>query len=150
MEYKVMSEDEAKQICTWKYPNEYAVYNMDNWDVVTKQKWAIADELKRQEQFRSIYENDELIGYFRYRLIDNVINIGLGMKPELCGQGKGHEFLKFILTTEELKNKKIELEVREFNKRAIKSYEQVGFKIVTIEEKDTLIGQDNFVIMKNY
>ena len=150
MEYKVMNKEEAKEICTWKYPNEYAVYNMDNWESITKQKWAIADELKRQEQFRSVYENNELIGYFRFRLIDNVINIGLGMKPELCGHGNGNKFLKFILSTNELKDKNIELEVREFNKRAIKSYEQVGFKIVATEERDTLIGKDNFVIMKNY
>lgn len=147
---KIMNEQAAKEICSWKYPNEYSVYNMGSWDNVVKQNWAITNELKRQEQFRSIYEKDELIGYFRFRLIDDVINIGLGMKPELCGHGKGKEFLTFILNTKELKDKKTELEVREFNKRAIKSYEQVGFKIIRKEERETLNGKDNFIIMKNY
>lgn len=72
------------------------------------------------------------------------------MKPKLCGHGKGKEFLAFILNTKELKDKKIELEVREFNQRAIKSYEQVGFKIIKKEERETLNGKDNFIIMKNY
>lgn len=147
---KTMNEQAAKEICSWKYPNEYSVYNMGSWDNVVKQNWAITNELKRQEQFRSIYEKEELIGYFRFRLIDDVINIGLGMKPELCGHGNGKEFLTFILNTKELKDKKIELEVREFNKRAIKSYEQVGFKIIRKEERETLNGKDNFIIMKNY
>lgn len=147
---KIMTEQDAKEICSWKYLNEYSVYNMGSWDDVVKQNWAITNEIKRQEQFRSVYEKDELIGYFRFRLIDDVINIGLGMKPELCGHGKGKEFLAFILNTKELKDKKIELEVREFNQRAIKSYEQVGFKIIKKEERETLNGKDNFIIMKNY
>ena len=147
---KIMNETEAIEICSWKYPNEYAVYNMGKWNDIVNQKWAISIEEKRIEQFRSVYEKNELIGYFRFRTINNIINIGLGMKPEYCGQGKGKEFLNFILNQPELKNKKIELEVRNFNQRAIKSYEKVGFKKIKEEERNTLIGKDVFVIMKNY
>ena len=150
MNIKITSEQDAKEICSWKYPNEYSVYNMGTWERVIQENWAIANEEKRQEQFRSVYENNKLIGYFRFRDIDGIINIGLGMKPELCGQGKGKQFLQCILSTEELKNKNIELEVRNFNARAIKSYENVGFKKIKEIEKETLQGKDLFIIMRNF
>lgn len=148
MKKRITTEQDAKEICSWKYPDEYSVYNMESWGEVVKQNWAITNEQKRQEQFRSVYKNNELIGYFRFRNIDGNINLGLGMKPELCGKGLGKEFLQFILNTDELKNKTIELEVRKFNQRAIKSYESVGFVKIKEEEKETLIGKDIFVIMQ--
>lgn len=46
---KIMTEPEAKEICSWKYLNEYSVYNMGSWDDVVKQNWAITNEIKRQE-----------------------------------------------------------------------------------------------------
>ncbi len=45
-------------------------------------------------------------------------------------------------------NKKIVLEVRSFNERAIKCYEKAGFKIVDTYSKDTLVGYDEFVKME--
>ena len=150
MNIKITTEQDAKEICSWTYPDEYSVYNMGTWDRVVQEKWAIANEEKRQEQFRSVYENNKLIGYFRFRDIDGIINIGLGMKPELCGQGKGKQFLQYILSTEELKNKNIELEVRNFNARAIKSYENVGFKKIKETEKEILQEKDIFIVMRNF
>ena len=74
--------------------------------------------------------------------------MGLGIKPELCGHGLGKTFLTFILNSQELKNKLIELEVRTFNKRAIKSYQNVGFIIIKKIEKNTQSGKDTFIVMQ--
>ena len=45
-------------------------------------------------------------------------------------------------------NKRIALEVRSFNKRAIKCYEKAGFKITDVYKKDTLMGSDEFIRME--
>ena len=70
------------------------------------------------------------------------------MHPEKCGKGIGKEFVNFILNTQELKNKIITLEVRSFNKRAIKCYQSVGFELVDKIEKETLNGNGLFLIME--
>ena len=38
-----LTEDQAKQICSWKYPNEYAVYNCPSWDIMLDQCWGLTD-----------------------------------------------------------------------------------------------------------
>ena len=144
-----MSEIDAKEICGWEYPDEYKIYNIGSWDNAVNKSWAIANEQLRKEQFRSIYDNNQLLGYFRFKKDNNKIILGLGIHPNKCGKGIGKQFMTFILNTQELKNKLIELEVREFNKRAINCYQSVGFKIIKKEEKETIIGKDIFVIMQN-
>jgi len=104
----------------------------------------------RKEQFRVIYDdNQEMLGYFRFIVKPEKIILGLGMQPKKCGQGIGKNFIQFILNTEELKDKLIQLEVRDFNKRAIKCYQSVGFQIIDKQEKETLNGKEMFIIMQN-
>ena len=45
-------------------------------------------------------------------------------------------------------DKKLSLEVRGFNKRAIKCYERAGFKVVKTYHKDTPIGPGEFIYME--
>jgi ribosomal protein S18 acetylase RimI-like enzyme len=41
-----------------------------------------------------------------------------------------------------------ELEVREFNLRAIKCYTKAGFQIIDRYTKDTMTGTDTFLLMR--
>jgi len=143
-----MSETDAKEICSWEYPNEYKIYNVGGWETAVNNKWAIANKDLRNIQFRSVYENEELLGYFRFKQDKDKIILGLGIHPDKCGHGIGKQFMSFILKSEELNNKLIELEVREFNTRAIKCYKSSGFKIIKTEEKETIIGKDTFIVMQ--
>lgn len=127
---KEMTEKDAKEICSWEYDSEYSIYNIGGWNNALKDKWAITDITKRKQQFRSMFENNKLIGYFRLIEKEAIIKIGLGLHPSLCGLGLGNKFLLNILNCDELKNKTIELEVRKFNKRAINCYKKVGFEII--------------------
>ncbi|MEG2786984.1 MAG: GNAT family N-acetyltransferase [Romboutsia sp.] len=45
-------------------------------------------------------------------------------------------------------NKSIILEVRSWNKRAVKCYESQGFKIVKIKKQETYLGVGEFFVMK--
>lgn len=145
---KYMTEESAKKICSWEYFDEYSIYNVGGWENAVINKWAIANDQLRKEQFRVIYDNNELLGYFRFRVESKKIILGLGLNPKKCGKGYGKKFMEFILNSKELDGKLIELEVRQFNKRAIKCYQSVGFQIIDQKEKETLIGKDMFVIMQ--
>ncbi len=108
-------------------------------------------EEKRKNEFTAVIdESNNLCGYIRFIENKDFVLVGLGLKPSLCGQGLGN------ILTELLKNeckkrygsKKIALEVRSFNKRAIKCYEKAGFEITDVYQKDTLIGSDEFIKME--
>jgi len=76
--------------------------------------------------------------------------VGLGLKPSLCGQGLGNILMELLKNEckKRYGGKKIALEVRSFNKRAIKCYERAGFEITDVYQKDTLIGSDEFIKME--
>lgn len=78
------------------------------------------------------------------------ILIGIGLKPCLCGQGRGKTLMKIVKNQckKLYPHKKIVLEVRSFNERAIKCYKSSGFNIVYIYKKDTPIGYGEFLRME--
>ncbi|SFC17877.1 GNAT family N-acetyltransferase [Clostridium uliginosum] len=145
------TENYAKQICNWKYDNNYSIYNFPKWHIIVKENWAIAIETKRQNEFVAVInELDDLCGYIRFINNSDFVLIGLGLKPSLCGQGLGNNIMALLKSECKRKygNKKIVLEVRSFNQRAIKCYKKAGFKTIDIYNKDTLIGSDEFIKME--
>lgn len=145
-----LTEEQAELICGWKYEGEYGVYNT-SWETVQKQKWAIVDSEKRGTQFVAVLdEQNALFGFFRLVEDGNRVMIGLGLNPQDCSKGYGSELMKLILAecSRRFSGKIPELEVREFNQRAIKCYRKAGFQIVDCYTKDTLMGRDTFLLMR--
>jgi ribosomal protein S18 acetylase RimI-like enzyme len=117
-----LTEKYAKEISTWKYDNEYSVYNYPDWNIISAQKWAITITEKRKNEFMAVIDNKtQLCGYFRFLVNDQIVMVGLGLNPQFCGKGYGKQLMDLI--TREFKkrftDKILELEVRTFNKRAI-------------------------------
>lgn len=145
-----LTESHAKEICEWKYESPYDIYNMPNWDVVKEQNWGIANELKRKSEFYSAFINNQLIGFFRLIKKETLVTIGLGLHPNFCGKGLGYKLVEFALKESKMRygNIPINLEVRDFNQRAIKCYEKVGFIEIKRYSKCTPVGKDNFIVME--
>lgn len=141
---------DAQEICKWKYEYPYDVYNYPSWDTIEKQKWAITQPQKRRDEFHSVYAENKLTGYFRLVKHKNYYLLGLGLNPEVCGKGNGLKFVKLILSYLNFNHERycIQLEVRDFNKRAIKCYEEAGFIQKAAYEKETPLGKDNFILME--
>ena len=148
---EILIEDRARQICSWKYEGIYSIYNFPDWDTLIKQKWEITQEEKRRNEFTAVIdESNNLCGYIKFVENKEFVLVGLGLKPSSCGQGLGNVLME-VLKSECKKrcgSKKIALEVRSFNKRAIKCYERAGFEITDVYQKDTLIGSDEFIKME--
>jgi ribosomal-protein-alanine N-acetyltransferase len=139
-----LTEAYARQVCNeWIYDGEYAVYNV-TWEEAVQQDWAITNAEKRDLQFRGVMDDDDtLVGFFRMaENCENRIEIGLGMRPEQCGQGLGKGFVQFIMdyVRERFPAYQLYLEVRPFNKRAIACYEAAGFELKCQHEKVTPSG----------
>ncbi len=144
---KMQQKDAVVIADNWKYDGEYSFYNMtedpeDYEEIISPER--------RKDNYYSVFENKILIGFFCFFEDGNFIEIGLGLKPCLTGQGKGRRFLNEILLFIRNKNsnKRVRLSVAKFNKRAIKLYEKVGF----VKSKEKKIrsngGIYDFVIME--
>ena len=78
------------------------------------------------------------------------ITIGLGVRPELCGKHYGTTILKLVCEEVEKQypGRLLCLYVRSWNQRAIKCYQNVGFRIEGTEfEMSTPAGKGMFYRM---
>ena len=146
-----MKEEYARQIIEWKYEGIYSEYSLPSYEECKIKKYGITNEDKKDDYTVYIL-NKEVIFYFYMKLMnDNRIYIGVGLNPKYCDKGLGNYFLTDSIKL--LKNKYPEsilfLEVRSWNKRAIKAYEKIGFKIInTVISKDRNGCDTEFVEME--
>lgn len=151
-----MNFDEANKISKWIYQEPYSVYSNDGSD-------DCINEFLEGEYFSAIDQEDGLLGYYcfgesaqvsagrQFGVYDDnsIIDIGLGMRPDLCGRGLGFDFFSYGLefAMSELNVRCFRLTVADFNKRAIKLYEKIGFKKVNHFKRISEIGEMEFSIM---
>ncbi len=120
--------EDAKDICNWKYDGFYSIYNEPSWEeMVNTGRKLCLKEVRDNEYVKVLDDNNNYIGYGRIREILGCYLIGVAMKPEYTGKGLGSEFVNTII--KDLHGRLV-IEVREENKRAIKCYEKVGFKVI--------------------
>jgi len=132
---------------TWKYENEYAIYDYSN-----EAEHMLDEEAWGSGIFTILNQNGELVGelsieffdeeeaYTPYAEFDNreITNqrelwIGFGMRPDLIGQGRGAEFVmacaQYAIKHFQYGGEYVGLGVAVFNQRAIKAYEKAGFQV---------------------
>ncbi len=112
--FKKMNNEYEKDILNWHYEDGYKVYNMGFHN-----GYAVLDE------------NESLIGFFKYHFNNNVMEIGLGLKPNFYGKGVAEQFviegIKFGRLKFNYIGRLVKISVASFNKRAIKTYKKLGF-----------------------
>ena len=132
--------EDAKDMCTWKYDGYYSVYNEPSWEKMIKSGRQVCnEEIRDREYVKVLDDNNNYIGYGRIRDILGTYLVGFAMKPEYTGKGLGKEFVNTVI--KDLHGKLI-LEVRIDNKRAIKCYKKVGFKVT-----DRKYFEDNYYLI---
>ncbi|WP_066397729.1 GNAT family N-acetyltransferase [Neobacillus mesonae] len=129
-----MNEAIATEILNWKYEAPYDFYDI----VFTSDA---LNEILENPYYAVINHTGELVGFFcigesaqvpigvQYGAYqENYVDIGIGMKPELTGKGKGAAFLALVINhIKEQHHTPMRLTVATFNKRAIRLYEKFGF-----------------------
>lgn len=131
-----MTKDRALQISKWQYEYPYSLYDMDSSEDSIM-------ELMNGEYYYALDEHDDLIGFICVGGSARVpggyaagiytdlrkLDIGLGLKPDLTGNGRGQGFLSEILSflNNQFSAREYQLVVAAFNERAIRVYERIGF-----------------------
>lgn len=139
MEFKIvpMTKEFATEILSWKYPSPYDLYNNEF-------SAAAFSELMEGSYQGVVNDFNDLTGFFCTGDTAKVpagiplgvyeelaVDFGLGMRPDLTGNGFGKIFLGVVLDEINLNfpSMKLRLTVASFNKRAISVYKSMGFEI---------------------
>jgi ribosomal-protein-alanine N-acetyltransferase len=148
--FKPMTEEDAHQIAGWHYLTPYDFYDLDQdpedlAELLDPQSW-------QAPKYTVFNEGNELVGFFSFRQDaqdDQMVEIGLGLRPDLTGKGFGFAFLTAGLTfgQEQFPAGKWSLRVATFNQRAIRVYERAGFIPLTTFLHHTNGGEYEFLRM---
>lgn len=139
-EFRIPTKSDVENFLAWKYEGIYSFY--DNNVDKNKIEW-IEGFLVSSNDFSVYNEYNELVGNCSYYYIDKFFCIGVQMRPNITGKGFGTEFVKSVVDfgKQKYNYNYIDLTVAKFNKRAIKVYERLGFKVIE-EFVNTIRGID--------
>ncbi|MFZ0369587.1 MAG: GNAT family protein [Halobacillus sp.] len=143
-----MLQKEAEEIAHWKYNGIYSFYDMTA-DEEDYQEF-INEEARGKRAF-SVYEGEQLIGFYSIIPVESeTVDLGLGLRPDMTGQGIGGPFLQKALEYAQIHYgaRSFTLSVATFNERAIRVYENAGFKVVQTFMQPTNGSEYEFVKMR--
>lgn len=123
-----IQEQEKPLICAWTYPGEYAVYNLPTYEEMKDRGIGFCSP-EREKYFSTYFEGGELVGFTNLLEEPNEVFLGVGVRPDCCGQGLGQKIVQMAAAraAELYPGKTLYLEVRTWNQRAIRCYEKAGF-----------------------
>ena len=122
-----MTQAEAEEVAAWHYPGEYAFYDAD---AIPEDLAELVDPRQRGDGFFAARGSGAGVeGFVELKpKAGGTVEIGLGLRPDLIGQGLGAAFTAAaIQLARERGAQRITLAVAAFNLRAITVYERAGF-----------------------
>jgi [ribosomal protein S18]-alanine N-acetyltransferase len=145
---RLLGQADAEEIAAWTYPGEYAFYDSaaDADDLAL-----LLDTRRRGDDFYAADgEDGELAGFFQLKPSMERVELGLGLRPDLCGRGLGQGFTQagIDLIRKVHGDLPITLAVAAFNARAITVYERCGFAVTGRHMRHTAGREWEFVDME--
>ena len=124
MEIRIEEATEAtlQLMATWRYPAPYDFYDGD------------ADPVLNPERYFGAWDTaGHLVGFYYFEPKPPDLDYGLGLRPDLTGQGLGLDFFRdgLAFARERYRPERIFLHVAAFNERARRVYERGGFEVVS-------------------
>ena len=138
-----ISPNFAQQISTWTYDSPYDLYDFSGNH--------LPGLLKPEYRYHVVLdENNELVGYCCFgedaRVPEGdylkgepqVLDLGIGLRPDLTGQGFGQDFVRAILAfaSQTYHPDSFRVTVAAFNQRSLKTFKALGFMETHIFTRD--------------
>ncbi|HEX6953033.1 MAG TPA: GNAT family protein [Gaiellaceae bacterium] len=143
------NDTHASEVATWHYEPPYDFYDLasDPADAAEMRDPA------RASHFRAVLTDsgDRLDAFWYFDWDDDVVEVGIGLRPDLTGRGNGESFLRAQLdyASRSWQPHTFRLFVAAWNERAIRLYERLGFREVGRETRSfELVGEHEFVQME--
>jgi RimJ/RimL family protein N-acetyltransferase len=125
-----ITESQARVASAWQYAAPYSMYDGD------PAEWP--RYLQPGYRYHAVLDHDELIGHCCFgedarvpggRYVDDALDVGAGMRPDLVGKGLGRAFLTAVLDfgRSRYAARSFSATVAAFNHRALTLCRSVGF-----------------------
>jgi [ribosomal protein S18]-alanine N-acetyltransferase len=142
------TDEYAGEVVTWSYPPPYDFYDLasDPRDAA-----AMRDPARADHHRAVLGESGRLDAFWYFDWHRDVVEVGIGLRPDLTGQGLGESFLRDQLAyaASSWQPATFRLFVTVWNERAIRLYERLGFREVGREtRKFELAGEHEFIRME--
>lgn len=147
--YRYLTEADKREICGWHYEGEYAIYDLPSYEEMKEAKSGFLNP-EREKNFRVFLDGETIVGFVNILEEEREVFIGIGAAPDLCGRGYGRRMLleAYRISKELYPEKPLYLEVRSWNSRAVKCYQNAGFMIDgEAFQQETHLGMGTFYRM---
>ena len=150
-DFMPMTADAAQAIALWRYEPPYDFYNWEEGDgpagPLVPGAFVCLDPQGQPAGFFTFGEDGRIPTVEECPYTPGFLDIGLGLRPGLCGNGLGAAFVQAGLAfgREKYHAERFRLSVAAFNRRAIKAYEKCGF--VVVQEVTNPYSKNKFFIM---
>ena len=107
------------ELDAWRYEPPYDFYDGGAEPVLNPERY-----------YSAVGEDGMLVGFYYFEEKGDALEIGLGLRPNLTGRGRGSEFFRVGLEFGRARYRpaRVILNVAAFNERAIRVYERAGFR----------------------
>jgi [ribosomal protein S18]-alanine N-acetyltransferase len=138
----------ASEVAGWRYEPPYDFYDLASDP---------ADEAAMRDPARAghcravLSESDRLEAFWYFDWHGDVVEVGIGLRPDLTGRQLGESFLRAQLdyASHSWQPEIFRLFVAAWNERAIRLYERLGFHEVARETRHfELVGDHEFIQME--
>ena len=150
MRIELMSREHALEYIRWEYAPPYEFYNVPASGFEETMDEILGDS---GMDYYSVLDADGLLfGMYEYSFHDGIMEIGLGIRPELCGKGNGKDFVNRCISFGREKYSYsgiIRLMVAEFISRAIHIYHSLGFVKTDRKQRLSFGTLVTFVVMES-
>lgn len=152
LSFSPLTKSAAREIVTWRYEPPYDIYNLDNSEETINY---LLDEQYHIQAMRD--ENNSLVGFCSFGVDGQVpggdysadaLDIGMGIRPDLTGQGRGGNIVASVLDFAQRKfnTNTFRVTIAAFNQRAQRVWEKNSF--IPIETFIFEARKLDFVIMR--
>jgi ribosomal-protein-alanine N-acetyltransferase len=136
--FRSLTEADAWAVLGWHYDPPYDVYNLD----VGESKETVRALLNPAYAYHAIDdEQGELVAACCFGLdarvpggdyCDDALDVGMGVRPDLTGQGRGNAFVEAVLdfARREFAPRAFRVTIAAFNRRAQRVWKKAGFRQV--------------------
>ncbi len=154
LRFKPLSRADALAIMSWKYPAPYSAYDLDS-----QEPTVLAELLRPENRYHAILRGEEMIGFFclgpdarvpGWNYDDCALDLGMGLRPDWTGQGRGYGCLTAVLAfvEQESPGRLLRATVLAWNQRAIRVCNRAGFRQLATFKRHGEGGCECMVLMR--
>jgi [ribosomal protein S18]-alanine N-acetyltransferase len=136
-----LTDAHAEAISSWTYDFPYEWYDTSN---DPRRVELFAHPAKRETLRAVVGDDGALVGFFNFVREGDEVRIGLGMRPDLTGQGLAQPFILTGLNYASLewRPRRFRLWVARWNERALRAYRRAGFREVKPLEESRFVEME--------